>query len=78
MAVAAVGLWVELYLSALRIRNAPGETLIHLVGWVHMASATLVIALSGALILGFLWFFLEFRTRRQELNAVADLFGGVR
>jgi hypothetical protein len=78
MVVAAAGLWVELYLGALRIRNAPGETLIHLVGWVHMASATLVIALSGSLILGFLWFFLESRARRQELNAAADLLGGVR
>jgi len=78
MAVATAGLWVELYLGALRIRNAPGEALIHLVGWVHMASATLVIALSGSLILGFLWFFLEYRARRQELNAAADLLGGVR
>ena len=74
---AAAGLWVELYLSALRIRAVPGETLVHLVGWLHMASATLVIALSGALVLGFLWFFLESRVRRQELTAVANLLEGI-
>ena len=77
VAVAGAGLWVELYLSALRIRAVPGETLIHLVGWLYMASATLVIALSGALVLGFLWFFLESRVRRQELTAAARLLEGI-
>jgi hypothetical protein len=61
--------WVELYRSGLRIRSAPGEAMMHLVEWLHLASATLVVALSGALILGFLWFFLE--TRIQHLQAVA-------
>jgi hypothetical protein len=73
VAVATVGLWIELYVSTLRIRNNPGETLLHLVGWLHMAAATMVIALSGALVLGFLWFFLEALLRRQELAAVANL-----
>jgi len=75
--VTAAGLWVELYLSALRIRAVPGETMIHLVGWLYMASATLVIALSGALVLGFLWFFLESRVRHQELTAAARLLEGI-
>ncbi len=75
--VAGGGLWFELYRSALRIRAVPGEALIHLVGWLHMAAATLVIALSGALVLGFLWFFLEAQVRRQELAAAANLLEGV-
>lgn len=73
LAVTGAGLWVELYLSALRIRGAPDETMIHLVGWLYMASATLVIALSSALVLGFLWFFLQARVRQHELAAAADL-----
>lgn len=77
LVVAVCGLWVELYLGALRIRAVPGEALIHLVGWLHMASATLVIALSGTLVLGFLWFFLVSRVRRQELAAVAELLEAV-
>jgi hypothetical protein len=76
VAVAAVGLWIELYLGTLRIRNNPGETLIHLVGWLHMASATMVISLTGALVLGFLWFFLEAWQRRREVAAVANLLEG--
>ena len=76
--VAASGLWLELYLGALRIREAPGEALIHLAGWLHMASATLVIALSGALALGFLWFLLQSRVRRRELAAVTELLEGIR
>ena len=74
--VTAGGLWLEFYLSALRIRSAPEESLIHLVGWLHMASATLVISLSGALVLGFLWFFLEARVRHQEMALVAGLLEG--
>jgi hypothetical protein len=73
MAVTFAGLWVEFYLSALRIREIPRDTLIHLVGWLHMASATLVIAISGALVLGFLWFVLQARIRKQELATVAHL-----
>jgi hypothetical protein len=76
MAVTFAGLWVELYLSGLRIRAATAETMIHLVGWLHMASATLVIALSGALVLGFLWFFLSSAVRHRELAAVSDLLEG--
>jgi hypothetical protein len=76
LGVTASGLWVELYLSGLRIRDVPGEALIHLVEWLYMTSATLVIALSGALVLGFLWFFLESATRRREALAVSDLLRG--
>jgi hypothetical protein len=67
------GVWVELYRSGLRIRSAPGEALIHIVGWMHLASATLVVALSSALILGFLWFFLEGRAQRLQAAAAASL-----
>jgi hypothetical protein len=77
LAVAASGLWIELYLSALRIRQAPGETMIHFVGWLYTASATLVVFLSGALVLAFLWFFLEARTRKLEKLASVRLLGGV-
>jgi hypothetical protein len=41
-----------------------------------MTSATLVIALSGALVLGFLWFFLESAIRHREALAVNDLLAG--
>jgi hypothetical protein len=75
--IAAGGLWIELYLSALRIREVPSETMIHFVGWLYTASATLVVFLSGALILAFLWFFLEARTRKLEKLASTDLLGGV-
>jgi hypothetical protein len=74
--VTGSGLWVELYLSGLRIRDVPGEAVIHLVGWLYMTSATLVIALSGALVLGFLWFFLESAIRHREALAVNDLLEG--
>lgn len=73
LGITVAGLWMELYLAALRIRGAPGEALIHLVGWLHMASATMVIALSSALVLGFLWYFLQARVRHQELAAAASL-----
>jgi hypothetical protein len=78
LVVTVCGLWLELYLGALRIRGAPGEALVHLVAWFHLSSATMVISLSGALILGFLWFFLESRARLRELNAAAELMGGAR
>ncbi len=67
------GVWVELYRSALAVRAAPAQAPVHLVGWLHMASATLVVALSGALILGFLWFFLETRAQRLQEVAAAHL-----
>lgn len=72
------GLLIELYLGALRIREVPGDAFIHLVGWLHMASATMVVALSGALMLAFLWFFLDAQTRRLERSASQALLGGLR
>ena len=72
-----VGLWIQLYSAAVRIRGAPEEAMIHLVGWMHMASATLVVAFSGSLILAFIWFFLESRARRMEKRALASLLGGL-
>jgi len=77
LVLSAAGLWVELYLSALRVRSAPAESLVHLVGWLYMASATLVIALSGALVLGFLWFFLEAYVRQHELDAASRILEGI-
>ena len=59
--------------TALRMRSAPGETGIHLVAWIHSASATLVVALSGAAVLGCLWFFLETRAQRLEEAAATRL-----
>jgi hypothetical protein len=68
------GIWVELYRSALAIRVEPALALRHLVGWLHLASATMVVALSGALLLGLLWFFLETRaTHLDELAAARIL-----
>lgn len=75
-ALAFVGLWIELYRGILRIRATPAEAMVHIVDWLHMASATLTVALGGSLILGFLWFFLDSRARRMERRAAADLLGG--
>lgn len=69
------GLLFELYLGALRIREVPSEALIHLVGWLHLASATMVVALSSALMLAFLWYFLDAQTRRLEKLASQALLG---
>jgi len=77
LVIAAGGLWIELYLSALRIREMPRETMIHFIGWLYTSSSTLVVFLSGALILAFLWFFLEARTRKLERLASSELLGGV-
>jgi len=74
---AGVGLWVELYRGMLRIRTAPRDALIYLVDWLHMASATLTVALSGGLVLGFLWFFLDSRARRLEREAADNLLRGI-
>jgi hypothetical protein len=67
------GLWIELYRAALRISDFPREALVHLAHWLHAASATLVVALTGAVILGFFWFFLETRAQQLEEAAVARL-----
>lgn len=75
-ALAVAGLWVQLYISAVRIRGAPQEAMVLLVGWIHMASATLTVAISSALFLAFLWFLLESRARRMAERALAQLLGG--
>jgi len=71
--LAVAGVWVELYRSALHIRGAPAAAVRFLVEWLLQTAATLVIALSGALVLGFLWFFLQARARRMEQAAVTRL-----
>lgn len=63
------GIWVELYRSALAIRITPQMTLRHLVEWLHLASATMIVALSGALLTALLWFFLENRASHLEEKA---------
>jgi hypothetical protein len=73
MALAFGGLWVELFRTAVRIRGAPGEVPIHLVGWIHSSAATLIVALTGAIILGSIWFFLVVRARQLEESAAARL-----
>ena len=69
------GIWVELYRSALVIRRTPGMALRFLVEWLHMASATLVVALSGSLLVALLWFFLEARASQLDERAAASLMG---
>jgi len=73
LALALAGLWIGLYQSALNIRAAPRDALIHLLGWAVNASATLVVSLSGALVLGFIWFFLRARARSLEETAASRL-----
>ncbi len=68
-----VGVWVELYRSALVIRSEPGMAMVHLVRWLHLTSATLVVALSGALLTALFWFFLENRAAHLEEKAAAEL-----
>lgn len=65
------GIWVELYRAALAIRHAPEMALRFLVEWLHMASATMVLALAGGLLMALLWFFLENRCRYLEERAAA-------
>lgn len=65
------GVWMELFRAALVIRGSPERALVHLLNWLQMASATLVIALSGALLTGLIWFFLESRTAHLEEEAAA-------
>lgn len=71
----ASGIWVELYRAALGIRGTPTLALRYLVEWLHLASATLVVALSGALLLGLIWFFLETRATHLDERAAALLLG---
>lgn len=68
------GVWLDLYRAALRMRSDPGQALVFLAYWLHMASATLVVALAGGLLVGLLWFFLETRARHLEATATARLF----
>jgi hypothetical protein len=67
------GSWVELYRAILAIRAGPEPAIVHLVGWLHMASATLVVALSGALLTGLVWFFLEVRAASLEERAATAM-----
>ncbi|MGW8265551.1 MAG: hypothetical protein ACWGSQ_04235 [Longimicrobiales bacterium] len=67
------GIWVELYRSALSIRGAPRLALRDLVEWLHLASATMVVALSGALLTALFWFFLENRAAYLEEKAARAL-----
>jgi len=71
------GIWVELYRSALLIRGSPDLTLRFLVEWLHMASATLVIALAGALLSSLLWFFLESRAAHLDERRAAGILEGL-
>jgi len=66
-------IWVELYRAALSIRGAPRMALRDLVEWLHLASATMIVALSGALLTALLWFFLENRAAHLEEQAAAAL-----
>jgi hypothetical protein len=72
-ALGFAGIWVELYRAALAIRSSPGMALRFLVEWLHMASATMVLALAGALLTALLWFFLENRCRYLEERAAAAI-----
>lgn len=67
------GVWVELYRSALVIRSEPEMSMVHLVHWLHLSSATLVVAFSGALLTALLWFFLENRAAHLEERAAAQI-----
>jgi hypothetical protein len=69
------GIWVELYRCALAIRANPVNPLRNLVEWLYMASATMVVALSGGLLVGLLWFFLENRAGHLEEKAAARILG---
>jgi hypothetical protein len=67
------GVWVELYRSALAIRRAPELALRYLVEWLHLACATMVLALSGALLTALIWFFLENRAAHLEERSAAAI-----
>ena len=67
------GIWIELYRSALSIREEPGNALRSLVEWLQMASATMVVSLSGALLIALFWFFLENRASHLEEKAASGI-----
>lgn len=68
------GVWVQLFRSGLQVRAAPAMALVHLVDWIYTSSATLVVALSGAVLTGLLWFSLEARAAALEERAARTLF----
>lgn len=68
------GVWVQLYRAGLQIREVPRLALVHLVDWLYASSATLVVALSGAVLTGLLWFSLEARAAALEERAAQTLF----
>lgn len=70
------GVWLELFRVALRIQASPPTALRLLVEWLHMASATLVVALSGAVLTALVWFFLETRAADLDRRAAHHLLGG--
>ena len=67
------GVWVELYRTALEVRADTEYALKYLVEWLHMTCATLVVALSGALLVGLLWFFLETRASQLDERAASSM-----
>ena len=67
------GVWVELYRTALAIRGGPEPALRYLVEWLQLACATMVVALSGALLTALIWFFLENRAGHLEERSAAAL-----
>lgn len=73
VAIGFAGVWVQLYVAGLRIREVPRMALVHLVDWVYASSATLVVALSGAVLIGLLWFSLEARATALEARAAQTL-----
>lgn len=67
------GVWIQLYRAGLQIREVPRLALVHLVDWLYASSATLVVALSGAVLTGLLWFSLEARATALEERAAQTL-----
>lgn len=67
------GVWVELYRTALVVRADTTYALVYLVKWLHLACATLVVALSGALLVGLFWFFLETRASQLDERAASSM-----
>jgi hypothetical protein len=67
------GVWIQLYRAGLQIRELPRMALVHLVDWLYASSATLVVALSGAVLTGLLWFSLEARATALEAQAAQTL-----
>ncbi|MFC1661183.1 hypothetical protein ACFL3S_06985 [Gemmatimonadota bacterium] len=67
------GVWIELYRTALRLTQAPGESLVLLVGWLELASATLTLTLSIALATTLLWFLVAGQAGALERQRAALL-----